>query len=53
MAAKARIRRSSFMVEWHTLGDLLALVDFAQFLLEHLVALLTDLNDLGSLDTPS
>lgn len=40
-------------MELPTLEDLLALVDLGQLLLEHLVALLADLNDPGALDTPS
>ena len=36
-----------------TLGDLLALVDLGDLLLEELVALLADLNDLGALGAPS
>lgn len=36
-----------------SLGNLLALVDLGDFILEELVALLADLNDLGALDAPS
>lgn len=37
----------------HTLADLLALVDLGQLVVEHLVALLADVDDLGTLDTPA
>lgn len=36
-----------------TLGDLLALVDFGNFLVEELVTLLTDLNNLLALQAQS
>lgn len=36
-----------------TLGDLLSLEDLADLLVEHLVTLLADLDDLGTLSTPS